>query len=875
MSNPNPSPSPSQADAPAAAQNSGLHNPLSLLTDLESRISGLKQMHEQTATRERELAARELELIERQRAIEASQQQETERRQELETRAEQLNQQSAAMRAQQESLQQALAELASQKQAAASAREEADRLALAKREDDERRLEEARRERENALVRREEDLKQREHAVAQRDQSFESRTQEIQAKETGVAQREKDLTERDENLKRLTDTLNQRDRSLKELTERIEGLESELDSREASTRQSEQKYSEREKWLLELETSVNRRKQEAEETSAAATALENELSERDERLSARERDVESRERASAELAVRQQVLAAREEQVEAKQREVRETLAQIDSQRAEIMERERALAATAASEQTSAIYAGRAEDLQLKLGEASAARARLETELTHAREELAQVRGELKSLSARPTAEQVAQQREASNTLQSRLEEASRELESSHTRIAELQAQLEQASGFASRAREADDLLDQTDRLKRELGARDEAIVKRDEQIAKLKTAATELEKQLAEMPQGGATGIDEATHKAELDKREQAILVIKKKYTELKHVAERTHSELQQQKQRTEEIERRASAAQESRGAGGVAHAHTLARRERLRAYKRLLQSQARKIVAAQAALQKRHADCEQILSQRPKIVAAAENIARREKKLASAKSRNGTLAALAYTVATLGLLAGLSWEVSRRVWPGTFVARATVEADANDRRVAPEQVTAWQKDMESLLQDARLMEVVAERMKRRGFEAYSSAADVRSLVNNSVYTQSSQAGQLQLELRSEGEQRTQLLLDTLVTAFKSIADESKGERSHDLGLRISSPAASSSTPLWDQRIQQAGMVFGGSVLGTLLLGSLFYSRLAAGKRAFDAKSQSEIALNDVDWAAFESSMNKSVESPTSRKAA
>ena len=171
---------------------------------------------------------------------------------------------------------------------------------------------------------------------------------------------------------------------------------------------------------------------------------------------------------------------------------------------------------------------------------------------------------------------------------------------------------------------------------------------------------------------------------------------------------------------------------------------------------------------------------------------------------------------------------------------------------------------VVAWQKDTQEMLQDPRLMEVIAERMKRRGFESLSSAAEVRSLLSASLYTQSSQAGRLEVELRAEGEQRSQMLLDTIVTALKSVADESKGERAHDLGLRISAPAAASGSPLMDERLQQAGMVFGGSVLATGLLGMFAYARLAAGKRSFDAKAAADVAMADVDWAALEASVKR-----------
>ena len=848
-------------------------NPLSMLADLESRISGLKKMHEQSAARETILSERELELVAKEREQIAKAEQVAAKERDLAALGEQLKRQQDEIRHQQARIEQTLSELSQQRQAAQGERERADREAQAKREQLHREAEQRDRQEADKLAAKERTLYEAERAISDREASLASR-------EAALASRDAELAARDASIR-------ERDRALKDLAERIEGVEAELDRRDAQAGESEKKLSEKEKWLVELESSIERRKREVDETHAAAAALEKELTERDARLNDREQDVESREKEAAQIAVRQQALAALEAQVEQRQSELREQLTRLEREKAEITERERALAATAISEQTSAIYAGRAEELQLKLGEASSARAALQSEVEHLREELKETRKKLETLSERPTAGDVEEVRRSAQQFKQQLEQSETQRGELATKIKQLEATVQELGVKAKHAAAADSLSEENDKLKRELGSRDEAIVQRDRTIQEIKAKATTLEREAAEARAAAATAVAAAGANStssgispeEIEKRDQAIMLLKQRVDKVTEQNAALNAKAQQAEVKCAELEAAlAQGTHATEPASSNAPSHDVERatrrQERLKQYKRLLQTQARKIVAAQAALQKRHADCEQILSQRAKIAAMSENIVRREKRLANSKARNGTVAALAYVVATLGLVGGLSWEVSKRIWPGVYVSKAVVEMDVRDRTVEPGQAVEWQKDMEQLVSDPRLMEVVSERMKRRGFDSLGSAAEIRDLVSKSMYTQSAQAGKLEFELRAEGQERSQLLLDTFVTAFKSVADESKGERAHDLGVNITSPAAASNSPLWDQRLQQAGMVFGGGVLLTGLLGAFVFSRLAAGKREFDQKTMSDSSFGEVDWATLEATFKKSA-APTDKKAA
>ena len=266
-------------------------------------------------------------------------------------------------------------------------------------------------------------------------------------------------------------------------------------------------------------------------------------------------------------------------------------------------------------------------------------------------------------------------------------------------------------------------------------------------------------------------------------------------------------------------------------------------ARRERLRRYKGLLQQQARKIVAAQNGLQRRHADCEMVLQNRVRLAELARELARAEKKVTAGKARSGAAVAVLYMVATLGVLALMSWEVSKRVWPGTYIARAIRAAAAARRSPKPEDLAAWQKDHADMLSDPRLIELAAQRMQQRGLVSLGSPAELGSRLKQDMYVQSSKPGSLTVELRGEGAEKTALVLDTLVTSFKSVSDQARDERSNDIGVTIAQAATPGAEPLMDKRLEKAGEVFGGAALAAALAGLVIWTRLVKAKKKFDQR--------------------------------
>lgn len=444
--------------------------------------------------------------------------------------------------------------------------------------------------------------------------------------------------------------------------------------------------------------------------------------------------------------------------------------------------------------------------------------------------------------------------------------------ETSEAAIDELRQRLEQAEGRSAAAAKGGDA--QTRALQ-------EQIVQRDEQIAELKLSVSRAEAATAEasapsmieerdrtiaelraqveelltkpVPTDGTEVTDEL--EAQIAQRDEAITLLRGRLDE----ATAREAELREQAQ-TEQ----AQSAARAEGAEPRVSRNFDRRKERLRQYKALLRDQARKIMAAQSALQRRHADCEIVLTNRARLAELAQQLARAEKKISAGKARHGAATAMLYMVITLALLAGASWEISKRVWPGTYIAQAVLEADVGRRTPKAEDLAAWQRDHEEMLSDPRLIEVAAERMQRRGLTSVGTPADLAARLKSDMYVQKSKNGSLTVELRGEGAERTALVLDTLVTSFKTVSDQGRDERSNDIGVNIAQAATPGTEPLMDKRMERAGGVFGGAALAVGLAGLVIWTRLVKAKKKFDHAAAVEAAMGEVDWGTLEASIRK-----------
>lgn len=711
--------------------------------------------------------------------------------------------------------------------------------------------------------------------VAEREGEFEETQQSLKAREGELARRAEEIERARKELSERANELAARARSAEEIEQRAAAGSRELEASAAAfaerelaivehetraaeamtkaevrSRQLESAASEaeeRQRVLEELEGDLSRREQAAAEALAHAAERESEAARRAEALATEAR--ESREAllaAGQDIERRDAALRESETAMRKQQAELRRQADELERSRVAVAEQAKTLAsASADAHHGSAIHSGRLEQIQIQLGEANAKKAATETELAQSRREIARLVEELRTLTSA-----AAKAKEAARNEVERRGSALAELE------AELEAARREAREHAERAGKAERAAAST--ISPERLAEQEQLVERLRGELKEAGDVNESLRRRVEDAEARGGGAD-AEAPARVAARDREIEELTRRLEEAEFKAMQVAEEL--------EAARNGCGEAETAGVEGGAPPRALSssRRERLRRYKSLLQAQARKIVTAQTALQKRHTDCEQVLAQRARLAAVAADVARREKKLASTGARSGAAAAVLYAVATLAILAVISWQVAAGVWPGTFIASATLEADTHGRTPTENELATWQNYHAELLDNPALIEMAADRMARRGLVAYGSPAELRSKLQKDLYHQTPQPGVLTIELKHEGADKAKLVLDTLVTSIKSVSDAQRDQRPDDLGVIIAQAAATGSSPLSDSRLENAGMILGGGALAAGLFGMVIWSRLARAKHKFEHAQAVEAALNEVDWSAMEQSMKRS----------
>ncbi len=279
--------------------------------------------------------------------------------------------------------------------------------------------------------------------------------------------------------------------------------------------------------------------------------------------------------------------------------------------------------------------------------------------------------------------------------------------------------------------------------------------------------------------------------------------------------------------------------------------------RRERLRKQRRLTREQSVKVRRASEALRERFSQCEVILSKRAQLAEAHQAIAEKEAKLVHKHAKSGSMWLVLGMATLFGILAGVSWLIAGRAAPGMYAARAVVVADGGARTLTPDNLDAWQLYHEDLTRDPRLIETVAERLKRRGLKTLSTPGELTKVLETGLETQSPHAGRLELEFRGLGATHTQRVLDTYVVAMTSVANANRVRRADGASTRVEVEATPYPEPLDQTRLIYAGGIMGGGVLFSLVMGFGAYRKLANAKARFEHDHRVDVLAGDVQWGA------------------
>lgn len=696
-------------------------------------------------------------------------------------------------------------------------------------------------------------LKQLHEQGAKRQAELEGREAELAAREAQLAGSIDALARRQSEIEQLAAAAASRQEQVQQSIAALDVRREELERAAREADSARQQTQQREHAAEAAEQAAAERLREAERHEAQINEARADI----QRM--RDEAMREREEARRELDALETALAQREQQVA-------EAAATLEAHREQLTQAQEKLAeAQERLAEESARFRRDAERMETEARERADALRELEDRLN---ERMAELKSEADLLErervmvaeqARTLAGQAGAADEHASAIHSgRAEQAQIQLGEANAKVAGLQTELAQVREDLANALEqlaqAQSALGQAQRVSpEELEHREREAQQLRDELDQLRGASDVLRSRLEESEAAAKTmhGDDER----EINKRDQAIGKLKERLESAKAEIERLR-------------------AGGGGTAGGPSSAFVAGRRERLRTYKSLLQAQARKIIQAQAALQKRHGECEQVLAQRARLQSAWEEVQKREKRSAGAKARSGAAVVVLCATLTVAALAALSWTMAEKLWPGTYVARATLRADAHGRAAAPHELQSWQAYHEDLVKNPQLIEIAADRMSRRGLAKLGTVPELRTKLDTDLYTQSAGDGELTIELREVGGDRAKLVLDTLVTAIKSTADAARDGRAEDLGTLIAEPAMVLGAPLNDQRLQNAGMLLAGGCLAALLGGLLVWSRMAAAKRRFDESQAVQAALEEVEWSALEASIKKGGEAAAGRKA-
>ncbi len=742
------------------------------------------------------------------------------------------------------------------------------------------------------LEQREQELTNREVELAEMRQVFEQREMDLVQRASGLEQRESKLASQAENLEQHEAELESRSgeikRKISELDQQLAGiskrkneldvLETEVQEKlareEKAAKQLEQAIAELEhaRGLLgEQDTKYNQLSGELNELRAKHEQTTAELKSAVSKLRGREIELGDRSKALEELAEKagdiQQELTDTRAQYEQRLESTQQQLARLTEQLTREQQVSTGLRAQIESleQQQGAEADQRVASLQSQLGERQQqlqeAIARVESlendtqsrseqeqlridsltsELDTAKAQLEEVNAQLASIGA-DADQELTQERERAATLELQVNALSEELTNANAKqeelTAQLQAQIDQQPQSDPQA-EAE-LTAQLEAIAASKDELENRIAERESQLKELAERVVGLEQALSEA--------GESSH-AEIDTQVQAkIESLESQCSDLIATVERLNTELEQAQQLASDP---THAAQTERS-----DEWTQTRRERLRKMRSVLRGDAEKVRLATEALRTRYDQCEQVLTKRAELAEAYEAIASAQRKYQNKEVRSGVVLGLFSMLAIMLILGVSSWFIAGRVAPGMYSSRATLAASSPESKLSEGDLAQWESYITELTSDPRFLEVASERMKRRGITEFATPGELGQHMTAYLDVVASMPGEVVFEYRDQGAERAQRVLDTFSVALASAANNARARRVDAAVTVVEESASLTTEPLDTKRLEMGGMIFGGAMIATLILGGIIWRRLAAAKARFEKDSRVEVLFDDQAW--------------------
>ncbi|MCH9057849.1 MAG: hypothetical protein IIB55_04385 [Planctomycetes bacterium] len=380
------------------------------------------------------------------------------------------------------------------------------------------------------------------------------------------------------------------------------------------------------------------------------------------------------------------------------------------------------------------------------------------------------------------------------------------------------------------------------------------------EQIASLQERVGERERELAQTQSQFETVRDRADRSVDLEsQRDQAL-------NELGQLKAHLQTKLTEAARRTDQLTRELEAAdarseealhetskREQLDADAMEHCHR--RRKRLALIRTEMKLRKQKVSQAVEKLRERNVECQRILAQRRDVDRGRAEVRKKRREAERLITRYKGGKYLMYIMVAVVLLAGLSWGVASHFVSATYLASATIQAQNKDRDLEIYELNEWQDYHEELLADQQFHIMAAERFRRRGLENFGEASAVGDLIRTSTHHRSTQAGELTIELSGKGAQRTELVLNTLVTSIRSYSEAAKAQRTDGATTIISSDAAVGDAPLTNTTPIYAAGLFLAAFMLTLGIAAPTWKNLSKSKREFEQQAKADEIGAQADW--------------------
>lgn len=280
-------------------------------------------------------------------------------------------------------------------------------------------------------------------------------------------------------------------------------------------------------------------------------------------------------------------------------------------------------------------------------------------------------------------------------------------------------------------------------------------------------------------------------------------------------------------------------------------------ARRTRLANVRSALRRQAKKVRMASEALGKRMEQVDQVLAQRADLAQARHRIIETERRVQKAATRNKAGVFCVCLVASLCMLAGLSWVIAREVAPATYVAEASIRADGRGRDLNDAELEEWRRYHLELLGNPMFQEAAAERFMRQGFTSLGTASSVAAMVNTSIHADSMAPGEITLLHTGSGQDATRRTLEAFTASLASFANAAMQRRIDGAATVVPAQARVDVAPTDRTRSIYALIILGIGVLGVGGTSIVVWRRLASAKSSFENDTQIAGILEETRWTA------------------